>query len=770
MPLDLPKEIRKIIIDMVHLKRKQGGQLTEHDLRERSLRSLSPSLALNLHNQAYAHETGDGILSVSLAYQNESESLAVAVGKLDPLKSDQAVHSNTPYNIASISKFVLMVLCYRLSQEGHILMDKPISHYISEVGLPHLNEITLTHLLAHRSGLRDRAFVSFEEKESVSSFIKRKEDDFDLAGRPGEQFYYANINYILVTKVILAVMKKDLSGCLEDLIVRPLSLKGLTVIAESKLDDNPPARGYRADKEAKTLQDCSDHFIFGATGFRATPSTLTNLIRGFFKDSFIKDVNRKMILDSIRDEIFEVLTPENTYRWPTKMGIGIEEVPVTLDDGEIIKLYGHWGWQNGHASFMVFDPQDGSAYACCFSKTFGLEKIYQAHLRQAWVKYQRPLVKQLETKEDFNLPLMGLGCVDLRSENGDIIDLSLKRGVRLFDTAECYGGGLSESALGEKLKSQPRESLFISSKCGVRFDNSGIHLSGTSEYIKAACEASLKRLKMSYLDLYYLHRVDPKIQIEESVTALAELVKEGKIRYIGLSEVTESQLLRAHKVHPVAAVQIEYAPWSRQDEANGLIKTCQSLGVAVVAYSPLGRAFFTNVDENYFKDLSSGDIRKYLPRYNGDALKNNMKARQNLNQAAKEKGCSLAQLVLAWMMSKGLCVIPGTTKAEHLNENLGALLVKVSKIEQAKISRLIQDLKFSGERYPSSAVSGIFPEEGQPVTKSNLSKWLPSRKQAILGGFLAVGGFFAYSYLRTGSSGTFASVAKLTQPRGPYQK
>ncbi len=469
MPLDLTKEIREIVLDLIRLKYQQAGKLTEDHLRERARKNLSDSLILKLHNKTYAQESYDGILSVSLSYQQGLESLAVAIGYAEPLQSDQPVSSDTPYNIASISKFVLMVMCCRLSQSGQISLDEPISHYISEAGIPHLKEMTLRHLLAHRSGLRDRAFVSFGEKESVSSLIKRKgkDDEFDLAGMPGEYFYYANVNFFLVAKIIMATMHKDLSECLEDLIVNPLNLKGLAIIKESKPDDNPPARGYQADKEASTLQDGSGHFIFGATGFRATPSALVSLIRGFFSDDFIRKANREEILGSIQDEIFEVVTPENVYRWPIKMGMGIEEVHVALANGESIKIYCHGGWQNSHASFMAIDPQDGSAFACCFSKTFGLEKIYQSHLRQARNRYQYPLLKQLEAKESISLPLMGLGCVDLRHENNSIIDLSLKRGVTFFDTAECYGGGLSESALGEKLSSHQRERLFISSKCGV---------------------------------------------------------------------------------------------------------------------------------------------------------------------------------------------------------------------------------------------------------------------------------------------------------------
>jgi aryl-alcohol dehydrogenase-like predicted oxidoreductase/CubicO group peptidase (beta-lactamase class C family) len=768
MPLILTKEIREIVIDLIRLKYRQRGKLTDDNLRNRAMKSLSHTLILNLRKKTYTQESYDGILSISLAYQRDFENIAIAVGNLDPLESDQLVRPDTPYNIASISKFVLMVMCCRLYQARKVSLDVPISNYISETGLPHLDKITLRHLLAHRSGFRDRAFVSFKEKESLSSLIKRKGDDFDLAGMPGERFYYANINFVLVAKIIIATIQKDLSACLEEFIVKPLNLKGLTVITENISIEDSFAKGYQADEEAKALQDCSGLFIFGATGLRATPSALTSLIIGFFRDDFIKKTLRKEILDSIQDETFEVVTPENIYRWPTKIGMGIEEVQVTLNNGEIIQVYGHGGWQNSHAIFMVIDPKDSSAYACCFSKTFKLEKIYQSHLREAWGKFQYHPTRQHEPKH-VSLPLIGLGCVDLRPENSDIINLALKRGVTFFDTADCYGGGLSESALGEKLKSQSREQLFISSKCGVRFTSNGIQLSGNTEYIKAACEASLKRLQTPYLDLYYLHRIDPKVPIETSIIALAELVKAGKIINIGLSEITEVQLRRAHKIHPITAVQIEYAPWSRQDETNGLIAACQSLGIAIIAYSPLGRAFFTNIDENYFRSLPSGDFRKLLPRYNGDPLSDNILARQSLNQVAKEKGCSLSQLVLAWIMSKGLCVIPGTINAEHLNENLGALLVQISKIEHEKISDLIFSLKFSGERYPNSEVSGIFPEQNNLQQNRSLSQWPPSRNQTIIGvAFLAVGGLFAYSHLRRGpGNDALLTLTNLTKPSGP---
>lgn len=337
-----------------------------------------------------------------------------------------------------------------------------------------------------------------------------------------------------------------------------------------------------------------------------------------------------------------------------------------------------------------------------------------------------------------HFPRMGLGCVDLRVNNSDIIDYAIKRGITVFDTADCYGNGESEKALGQRLLNYPRKDIYISSKCGVYFKVDGLHLSGGSDYINSSCQASLTRLQTDYIDLYYLHRVDPKTPIETSISALALLVKEGKIRHIGLSEVTADQLRRAYKIHPITAIQIEFSPWSRQDEQNGVIAACKELGVMMVAYSPLGRAFFTEREAEFFKQLPTSDYRKCLPRYNADNLESNIKARTELHKFAYSKHCTLAQLVLAWEINLGMVVIPATTNSQHLDENLSAILVKLTESDMKEIENILRQFEFIGQRYPNESTSGIYPEQ----TNSSFL----TTKNILLGvGFLAtVGGLFAY--------------------------
>lgn len=306
---------------------------------------------------------------------------------------------------------------------------------------------------------------------------------------------------------------------------------------------------------------------------------------------------------------------------------------------------------------------------------------------------------------------MGLGCVSLTRENSSIIDEAIKNGLTCFDTAECYGSNESEIALGEKLKNYDRKKITICSKGGVRFTSNGRpELDGSPKNLVAACEASLKRLQTNYLDLYYLHRIDPQTEFESSITALKELVEAKKINGIGLSEVTADQIRRAHKIHPVSAVQIEYAPWSREDESNDVISTCAELKIPVVAYSPLGRAFFTDETEAYFTSMPDQDFRRLLPRYSGTDLKQNCEAKRALQQFAKTKSCSLAQLILAWEIHKGFIPIPATTNSKHLAENMGALKVNLTSDEMNELNKLIANCQFTGPRYPSKDISAIHPE------------------------------------------------------------
>ncbi|HEU5281657.1 MAG TPA: aldo/keto reductase [Gammaproteobacteria bacterium] len=304
---------------------------------------------------------------------------------------------------------------------------------------------------------------------------------------------------------------------------------------------------------------------------------------------------------------------------------------------------------------------------------------------------------------------MGLGCVDLTRENSEIIDVAIQKGITYFDTSDCYGQDhASEIALGERLKVYPRESLFISTKASVSFQSDGVHVNGSPAYLKRACENSLARLQTNYLDLFYLHRIDPAVPIEASMLAMKSLVEARKIKSIGLSEVTAAQICEAHKVHPIGAVQIEYSPWSREDEVNGVISTCQALGITVVAYSPLGRAFFTENDKNYFLTMQGNDFRKMLPRYNGDNLRANQVQKEKIANFAAERQLTVAQVVLAWEMAKGYLVIPGATRADHFNENFSALAVSFSGKDIAILDGVIAASQYHGDRYPSKKVSGIF--------------------------------------------------------------
>lgn len=315
------------------------------------------------------------------------------------------------------------------------------------------------------------------------------------------------------------------------------------------------------------------------------------------------------------------------------------------------------------------------------------------------------------------LPQMGLGCLELTRSNNGIVDYAIKNNITYFDTADCYGNGESERALGEKLiLNKYREKLFISTKGGVKLSSTGVSVDGTSQYLKQACDASLNRLQIDYVDLYYLHRTDPDTPIEESVKALSELVQQGKVNYIGLSEVTADQIRRAHHVHPITAVQIEYSPWSTQDDKNGVIETCRELGIQIVSYSPLGRAFFTDVHEPYFENIDKNDFRRLLPRYWGEHYKFNRVAKHELDKFASVKQCSVAQLVLAWELKKGFSVIPATTKENHFDEDFKAIFIELSDNDINSLNNIVSKSHYSGPRYPNESVSAIFPEKSK-------SKW-----------------------------------------------
>jgi len=282
---------------------------------------------------------------------------------------------------------------------------------------------------------------------------------------------------------------------------------------------------------------------------------------------------------------------------------------------------------------------------------------------------------------------IGLGCMGMsefygsfdEKESIDTLHKAIDLGVNFFDTADMYGWGANEKLIGKAFKD--RWKVVIATKFAVMRGPNGewLGLNGQPEYIRKACDNSLKNLGAEAIDLYYMHRQDPKVEIEEIVGTMAELVKQGKVKYIGLSEVDPDTLRRAHKVHPITALQTEYSLWSREPEQE-LFDVCKELGITFVAYSPLGRGFLTGAIKTR-ADLEAGDFRLSNPRFTEEAIKENIRFVEVIDQIAKSKGATKAQIALAWILSQNdeITAIPGTRKIQRLEENLGALNVETRK-------------------------------------------------------------------------------------------
>jgi len=306
------------------------------------------------------------------------------------------------------------------------------------------------------------------------------------------------------------------------------------------------------------------------------------------------------------------------------------------------------------------------------------------------------------------ISILGLGCMGMSEFYGETneqesfatLDASLSNGINFFDTADMYGKGANEILLGKWLKGKRREDIIIATKFGVSRDEQTGTISGvfgSREYVKKCCYASLQRLGVDYIDLYYQHRVDPKTPIEETVAAMAELVKEGKVRYLGLSEASADIIRRAHKVHPISALQSEYSLWSTEVEQE-IIPTCRELGITFVAYSPLGRGFLTGQIKT-FDDLDPTDWRRNNPRFKGENFAKNMELVKKIEEIAKEKGCKSSQLALSWVLSKDVVPIPGTKRLNYLLENVESLNVKITEEEHNKINQILKEFTVSGTRY-----------------------------------------------------------------------
>ncbi|EIL89103.1 aldo/keto reductase [Rhodanobacter sp. 115] len=313
---------------------------------------------------------------------------------------------------------------------------------------------------------------------------------------------------------------------------------------------------------------------------------------------------------------------------------------------------------------------------------------------------------------------LGLGCMGMSDFYGDRDDAesiatirhALDRGVTLLDTADMYGPHINEELVGKAIKGH-REQAFIATKFGIMRDPANPTargVNGSPEYVRASCDASLKRLGIDTIDLYYQHRVDPNVPIEDTVGAMAELVAAGKVRHLGLSEASATTLERASKVHPIAALQSEYSLWTRDPEQNGVLDACRRLGISLVAYSPLGRGFLTGAIRSP-EDFDADDYRRSSPRFQGENFTRNLALVDKVKALAADKGCSPAQLALAWVLAQGkdVLAIPGTKKRSRLDENLGALDVALSADELAAIDAVFPPDAAAGERYAAASMTHI---------------------------------------------------------------
>ncbi len=320
----------------------------------------------------------------------------------------------------------------------------------------------------------------------------------------------------------------------------------------------------------------------------------------------------------------------------------------------------------------------------------------------------------------FTVAPVALGCMNIshlygppldRKEASALLNAALDQGYNHLDTAAAYGYGANEELIGELLDHR-RDEFLLASKAGLFKDSAGKReIDGRPEVLKRTCEIALKRLKREAIDLYYLHRWDKSVPIEDSVGALADLVREGKVRTLGLSEVSAASLRKAHAVHPIAAVQSEYALWTRNPEL-GVLEACRELGVAFVAFSPLGRGFLAGAvrDTGGFPE---GDIRRSLPRFAPENLTANLALLQELDAIAGEVGCSPAQLSLAWVLARGPHVIalPGTRSLAHLKENKEAEALDLDEAVVARLDRLINQDTVTGTRYVARVQLEIDTEE-----------------------------------------------------------
>ena len=310
-------------------------------------------------------------------------------------------------------------------------------------------------------------------------------------------------------------------------------------------------------------------------------------------------------------------------------------------------------------------------------------------------------------KSSLVVSAMGLGCMGMSQSYGTPDDAesmatihhAIDRGLTFLDTADMYGAGANEELVGRAI-AERRNEIVLATKFGnVRHPDGSMTVNGRPEYVQQACEASLRRLRIPAIDLYYQHRVDPSVPIEETIGAMARLVEQGKVRYLGMSEAGAKTVRRAHSVHPISALQNEYSLWTRDPEEE-ILSVCRELGIGLVPYSPLGRGMLTGqIKKNQFGE---NDFRRISPRFQGENFDQNLKLVESVERLAAEKGCSPAQLAIAWVLAQGQDVvpIPGTKRRKYLDEDLGALEIRLTPADLAKIDQLAPRGVAAGLRYP----------------------------------------------------------------------